>query len=209
MLLQTQAGQVVNQDGTYPNVRSGRFGDTIVSELNGRYYEQAFRGNVFFSATQAAITFAANGLTSSSAVGLVVYNPASSTKNLVPLQGEVLFTSLVTSGASDLVGVISPYSAAVPSYTGTLSAYSAKGGAVGGSVATVATTLTFAANPILWKALFSVYLTTTVTGSPSLVSGVFDLGGSVLIPPGQGLGLISNIASTGLVSITWAEIQAS
>ena len=61
MLIQGQVGPSSTQSsspGTNPAVRQGQLGDVIVTELHGRYYEQAYRGNLFTLSvsTAAAIT---------------------------------------------------------------------------------------------------------------------------------------------------------
>jgi hypothetical protein len=181
----------------------------IVSELNARYYEQVYRGNVFFASHQAAGTFSANAITSTSAVGLIVYNPPSSIKNLVPTQVEISMTSYVTtSTAVNLAAVVSPYSAVAPTVGGALSVYSAKGAiSTGGSVATAQTSCTFATAPVVWKQLFSAIVTTTIASAiPTTNDAQYDFGGSLIIPPGQGVAIVANNASTGWVSLTWLEI---
>src|SRR5258705_269381 len=51
MQIQTLVGQpAANADGAAPQVRAGRLGDLIHSQLHGRYYEQTSRGNVFSAA---------------------------------------------------------------------------------------------------------------------------------------------------------------
>ena len=50
MLIQGQVGPASPQSvqpGTPTAVRQGQLGDVVVSELHGRYYEQAYRQNIF------------------------------------------------------------------------------------------------------------------------------------------------------------------
>lgn len=44
-----QVGPSLAADGAVIPVRSGKLGDTIVSGLNGMYFEQAYRGNLFYA----------------------------------------------------------------------------------------------------------------------------------------------------------------
>jgi hypothetical protein len=181
----------------------------MVSELEPRYYEQVYRGNVFFAASQASTTFSANGLTSSSAVGLCIYNPPSNTKNLIPIQVEVLLNLLVTSSTNvQVVGVVSSaFSSAVPTSAGGLTVYSAAGVGRFASAAIAAQSLTFAANPVIWKNFYSAFCTTTIAATtPTPSVAVYDVGGSIIIPPGTGMALVGNNASNAFASVTWMEL---
>lgn len=68
-------------DGTVAKARAGRQGDQIISELHGRYYEQTYRNNMFFAATQALVTTTVGLATTYT--GLVLSNPVTSPVNLV------------------------------------------------------------------------------------------------------------------------------
>ena len=46
---QGQVGPVSLQDGVNAPIRQGRTAEVVVPELNGRYYEQAVRGNMFMA----------------------------------------------------------------------------------------------------------------------------------------------------------------
>jgi hypothetical protein len=190
-------------------VRQGKFGELDVSELQPRYYEQAYRGNVFFAANQAAATFAANGLTTVSCVGLCVYNPPNSPKNIVPLQFEVLVTNVVTNtpDVQILANVSSAFSNAVPVSATAITPQSTLGPGKATSIAICAQSLTFAANTVIWKGLFNAYVTTTVaTAIPTENYSFLEVGGSLIIPPGTGMAMICSNASTGILSATWMEI---
>lgn len=80
------AGPTSNADGTQSNLRSGRQGDLIVSQLHGRYYENVSRGNVFalnLSVTSSTIS-AGNILAAAAAAStqFAIWNPATSGVNL-------------------------------------------------------------------------------------------------------------------------------
>jgi hypothetical protein len=209
------AGQV-GPAGTLPNgtvgqaYQQGRQAEEIVSELAPRYYTNAYQGNCFFAAHQAAITFAANGLTTSSAVGMCVYNPPTNGVNLVPMQCEVIMTSYVTSSTDvQVVAVVSSaFSATNPTTNTAITVYSAKGAGKFTSSALCAQSITFAANTVVWKQVYGAFVTTTVAAAipTQSSSGILDIGGSLVIPPGFGMAFIANNASTGLVSVSWAEI---
>lgn len=58
--------------------RIGQQGDLIVSELHGRYYEQAVRRNMFFALSKARAT----SIGATAQIGLIIYNPSDSGVNL-------------------------------------------------------------------------------------------------------------------------------
>ena len=52
-LIEGQVGPQTAFDGMETPPRLGKSAEQIVTELHGRYYEQVYRGNVFFAAAQA------------------------------------------------------------------------------------------------------------------------------------------------------------
>ena len=84
------------------DTRLGQQGDLIVSELHGRYYEQAVRKNVFFSLSVARAT----SLVTTAMIGNIVYNPPDSGVNLSLLkwQSQVIVTSATLTGVGLAVG---------------------------------------------------------------------------------------------------------
>ena len=60
MIIQGQVGPLATSAslaaGTQPNLRQGNMGDMIVSELHGRYYENAYRRNQFWAANPTGDT---------------------------------------------------------------------------------------------------------------------------------------------------------
>src|SRR6266404_852126 len=83
-----QVGPQVAADGSTPIVRFGRSAEVIVQELHGRFYEQAFRGNLYSIACQPVTALASTTilLTSSAQPIVGVWNPLSSPVNLAILQ---------------------------------------------------------------------------------------------------------------------------
>src|SRR5450755_1849865 len=84
MLIQTSVGQsttVSLPPGTNPTLRSGQLADPILSELHGRYYEQAYRQNLFWAANTATQTLSV--ALNTTYTGICISNPAGNTKNVV------------------------------------------------------------------------------------------------------------------------------
>lgn len=83
-------------DGARVLGRAGRSGDLIVSELHGRYYEQALRGNIFTSYVATVATSAPATAT----IGNMVWNPPGSGVYLSILKwtSQIVATSASTTG---------------------------------------------------------------------------------------------------------------
>ena len=107
MLIQGQvgpSGPQSTQPGTTPAVRLGQLNDVIVSELHGRFYEQAYRGAFFsFGMTLTALVSAnatATGVTATAQPVLGLWNPLNSTVNCVMTQAQLnCVANNLTSGA--------------------------------------------------------------------------------------------------------------
>lgn len=86
-------GQIITADGAKPVARGGRLGDTIVSELHGRFYEQTFRQNIFSLTLTATTTGVAAGNINAAAAAastqFALWNPPSSKVNVVLLKAYV------------------------------------------------------------------------------------------------------------------------
>lgn len=193
-------GQIGNlaktADGLGPIVRQGNQGELMVSELHGRYYEQALRGNMYRVANQAAVTTTAGLATTFT--GLAISNPAGSGVNAVLS----LFTvGQVAVGAAGAVGIMSGSGAAAGSLVPKNAIVSGTTGKVTASAgATIAT-------PVLDMVVGSLgSLATTGYGlQPGLA---VDLGGSIIIPPGFYAASYTTIVTTTslIFGFMWEEV---
>lgn len=83
--MQGTVGVQNNPDSSNPvTQRFGKGGDALASELQARYYEQTYRGNVFSVASQAVATTTVGLATTYT--GLVIANPVGSGVNLALLK---------------------------------------------------------------------------------------------------------------------------
>ena len=216
--------------GTNPGIRQGQLGDVIVSELHGRFYEQAYRGNFFRTGTTTVVAgAAANGTatggsaTLATAAGaqpmLGVWNPLSSTVNLVITQATLAaFYNTVTTPVpfGTLVWYVSLSNAVITtgllpfnSRTLTQTGSQAKGFA-GATALTGLTNIFTAMEASDFQAGGSVTYGTianTALASPLVATQNFD--GQLIIPPGAILALY-NTAATTTFSYTgrllWEEV---
>lgn len=87
--------QIISSGVTTQPLRQGKLADVIVSELNGRYYEQAYNGRLYaaYSAARAL------SLPATAMIGLQLWN-GSTNRNLVLLKtgGFIAVTSATTTG---------------------------------------------------------------------------------------------------------------
>lgn len=199
MQFQTQVGPQTASDGAFPIARSGKLGDVVVSELNGRYYENTYRKNCFFGANTAVQALSVNSTTYT---GLALANPAASTVNLVLLE----VTAAVASATTGVTEIVLGYAPTVALTTGSSSGPNGKSTLVGGatvSAGLIGASATLGAAPTICRALAGFTATTVVSG----LAIKDDVGGALIIPPGQ---LVCIEAVTTAISViasfTWAEI---
>jgi len=201
--------------------RSGQFGDLIVSPLHPRYYETAYRDNMFFGGHTALAALSANtiSLTATTTPILGLWNPSSNTKNLVLTYASLnVVANNLTSGAGPGVfvwatslnnGAISTGS--TPFNCKSLLASGSNGRFFAGSTAVTGLTNNLV---IVRGAAFPSPggLTYTTLASTSLLPsyyGVENFEGSLFVPPGGVLALLNTTSSTvfsAVGSLTWEEV---
>lgn len=216
-----QVGPALAADNTYPPMRLGRSGEPIVSELHGRFYEQTFRGNVFFVGTTGIVALSANTitLTATSTPILGIWNPSTSAVNAVVLQASlstVINTVTTPVGSGAYVWAGSTGNAAIS--TG-LTPWNAKTLAQSGSSvkgfagATALTGLTN--NTVIMAAADFPSITALTYGTIANTNVIYSNGavqnfdGNMIVPPGGVLALL-NTTSTTTVSVVarllWEEV---
>lgn len=222
MIVQGQVGPASYADGTQPGAgfRQGKQGEAIISELHGRFYEQAYRGNLF-SIGSGATALSANTitLTATSTPIVGVWNPSTSTVNLVILQvaAQVYINTLTTPvGSGPLVLASSIGNAAIttgsaPFNRKTMSSIGSQAKGFPGGVALTGLTtslVVFDAADIANTTIITHGTVTAVTGQAS-VGGVHNFDGSLIVPPGGVLALY-NTTSTTTCSVAarmlWEEV---
>jgi hypothetical protein len=204
-ILQGQVGVQNAAEGSNPiTARMGRQGDVIASELHGRYYEQAYRNNVFVGSNGATPSVTTVAL-ATTYTGLALINPAASAVNLVLLK--VGYSFLVVFPAVATVGLMGGYS---PLGTTTFSAAATDGlnAKLNGarSVGRAALSATLVGTPQLLQ-VFGSGLTGAATTVP-MIQQVVDMEGSVVIPPGGYVAIYtSTVSGAGALaaSFMWEE----
>jgi hypothetical protein len=218
MLIQGQVGPSSAQSvqpGTPAVVRQGQLGDVIVSELHGRYYEQAYRRNMFSIAANTNTTGTALSVGSPVAgtawYGISIYNPPGSPVNLVVNKVSVLPTvASATTYAAFAVGTGT--SPTAPSGTTAVTPRNNyyTGAAPVGQVYTAATYGVAAGGAAISATpqyLLGFNSQLTATSWQNQGAQYFDLEGSIVVPPTGFvyLHILAGSTTTAATPINWAS----
>lgn len=208
MLVQNQVGPLSSTSsiasGTQSVQRAGNMGDTIVSELHGRYYEAAYRRALFSTANSAAVATVALGTTAYT--GLSLANPIGSTVNLVLLKASYALS--VAAPSAGYLGLETGYNSGtnVTHTAATVVANNFIGvGASGTGLADSSSTLPTAPTNRIMLCNTSTIATTAYNGS---APQVIDLEGSIILPPGAYVAFYTFATNTAAwwFSFFWEEV---
>lgn len=201
--LQTGVQQV--SDGSNPIARAGKGGDLIVSELNGRYYENSYRGNTFSSGVTGSGV--APGTALSTTAPFALYNPAGSGKNLVILRSSAGYIS-GTIGAGTVFYCANTVVGAAPT---TGSALTVVNNLIGSGTAAVGkpfVTATLPVAPTILRPFFSLTAILASTAvNPYQVED--EIAGEFIVAPGATFSIeaVAAAGTTPLLTygISWVE----
>jgi hypothetical protein len=196
--------------------RGGQMSDLIVSELQGRFYENNYQGNLFSGSTGTVNALAAATITTVSGTTPILgaWNPTTSTVNLVMLQA-VLHIHNIATAAVDPAAFVWAVSLGNGALTGGNSPFNRKTLASSGSQAKDMSFVGLAGltNNLVVKftsafGAFELAPAAGVVGMP-VVGQYENFDGSLIVPPGGVLALL-NTTSTTTVSVAgtllWAEV---
>lgn len=224
MQIQSQVGPQNNGPGlSAQNLRSGRQGDLVVSELHGRFYEQVYNGNVY-SAGSGVTALSGNTitLTNSTTPIVGVWNPSTSTVNLVILQASIqafinTLTTPVGAGAfvwASSIGNTAISTGAAPFNRKTLASVGSQAKAFNGGVALTGLTnnLVIFDGADVTSPTGQTYGTIGAPTTGTTLSGfggihLFD--GSLMVPPGGVLALLNTTSTTTMSAVSrllWEEV---
>lgn len=172
-------------------------GGLLVSEQHGRYYNQVYRGNTFNVANQAAVTTSTT--LNTTFTGLAIANPAGSGVNLEILQFMVAQFAV---GAAAVISIAGGTGVAA----GSLVPKNCLVGNTQASKATASAGATITAPVLLRPVGMSGSLATTGYGLNQGI--VYDLGGSLVVPPGSFICTDTSIATTTALvfGFMWQEV---
>jgi hypothetical protein len=204
MLSEIRTGSITTTDGAVNPARSDKTGALVVTDAHGRYTEAVLRGNIFIASNSATQALSTNSTT---ATGLILTNPAGSTKNLALLRISVALASL-PAGQSTLIltGNTNPIATAV-THTTPLTIQSAllgsqnKSSGLADSAATIPNATIIRVIPAGTAATVA-----SSTAFPPMID--IDLGGEIILTPGTCISLQAlTTAITVVASISWEEIS--
>lgn len=196
----------------------GKSGELLVSEINGQYYNQNYRGNVFIASN--IFSGGAFPIYTTTAPVFFLWNPAGSGKNLVPIRFRAQYCTgttvvfspmwlyLQNAGGGNINSVVT---ANVPIVSPSLASASLNNANLANGVKnvglfSVAPTIVTTSSFFLRNMGFSVgpVITTSVEIAPI----IDDFNGEVIVPPGQAIYPAANVASVGLFnqSLSWYEV---
>jgi hypothetical protein len=212
MRIEGLIGPATLGDGSVASPRMSKSGEAIVSELHGKYYEQAYRGNLFWATMTAGVILPAAGATAANVMTLA--NPAGSGKNLSLIGFDMVFTVINVTPATGLYGLYVNTNTVAAAVTGT--AITPIPGLVGSNTLPVAkpfSTSTLPAAPTLlkpfgYKETGGLVTAVPITGLPSFH---IDFDGTVLLTPGSAitpqLGTADATNASVVCSFVWEEVS--
>jgi hypothetical protein len=183
--------------------RGGKQGETMVSELHGRYYEQAYRGNLVQGAVAAQVTTVGLAATYT---GLILSNPIGSNVNLAVNKCGFAFT--VAFGAVAAIGLMAGYNGSTNvTHTTPVTPRNLffNNSSIGKGLLDSSAVMPTA--PTLYTVFGSA--TTATAAVPPLPSGYYDLEGSLVVPAGGYVAFYTSSASGaagGYFSFQWEEV---
>jgi len=192
---QLQVGPGIAADGGIIPNRAGRLGDTIMSELNGRYYEQASRGRLFLA--NAIVTAPVIFSTAAGTGGPLIWNPPTSGVNVSVLAITCGITVVSTVAAAlGLTGNTGQTSA-----PGSTTAIDGRSSALIGGQASVSTPYRVGTPTNAGGFFFPLlHLHTGALTVDTAGFGWIDVGGAVVCPPGGWVSVAASATATTTVA---------
>jgi hypothetical protein len=207
--LNSRVGPIYATDGpAQVDARQGSHAEGIVQQSGGKYKEATKRGNVYSAMT--AVTGVAPGTALGTTAAFCLYNPSTSTKNLIVQKlGMGVISGTLGGGEVNITSDSIAAGAAIP--TGT--AITPRNRNTASANASVATPLTTATVTTTAAKMIGVLcsLTEQVVATTAVNNEIIekDIDGEIVIPPGSYICLHATAAagSTPLVvfTATWEE----
>lgn len=206
-----QVGELGLSDTQQATLRLDKRRQLVTVGGGGNYQEAAYRKRMYSGANQGpGGTTTTVGL-AATYTGLAICNPIASTVNLVI--NDVGYTVTAAPTAASIIGVMAGYAVTdVSAGTALVSRnnfWNTTTGLVDGQAITKSATV-FPNAPFLVKVLGQVAITgaTAQAAVPPTIQSVFDLNGSIVLPPGGYVALYTSTVVAVIASFSWSEIPA-
>lgn len=196
-------GPVTASDGAAPAFRQGRSGEAVVSDLNGRYYEHAVRGNLFMA--HAIVTAPVIYTTAAGTGGPLLWN-GTSNKNAVILAVGIGITVVTTVAAAiGLTGNTGQTSA-----PGSTTAIDSRTSGLIGGAASACTPYRIGTPTNAGGFFFPLsHLHTGALTVDNVGMGWIDIGGAIVVPPNAWVSIAASATASTTVAqfgLMWAEV---
>lgn len=219
--IQVNQGQTGKSVGSNIVAGSGEFSEVLVTELQPRYYEWNYRGNMFsIGSTSTALSANTITLTATTTPIVGVYNPSTSTVNLVILQAALQVAAQAASStaqgafvwASSVGNTAMSGSGSAPFNRKTLTSTGSQ--ARGFTAAAALTNLTnnlviFEGSDLAGGLAITTASVAATTAVPTIAyTQFFD--GQLIVPPGGVLALLNTISTTNISvasRLLWIEVS--
>ena len=204
MINELRVGPLSQGDGSQLISRSGKTGEQIVGDAHPRYYEPTSRNGIYHGAIVGQVTTVG---TATTYTGLVLSNPVNSPVNLVITKVGISF--IVAFAAGSAVGLMTGYNIATNvTHTTPVTPRSNKFNGSGGGWGLLDSSATLPTTPTV-NCILGAGLTGAITTTPYIETGLVDLEGSIILPPGAYCAVYTSTASgaaAGAFSFQWEEV---
>lgn len=202
MLNEQRTGPISSLDGAVNPARSDMQGAGVMTSAHGKYNEAVSRGKCFLAANQAAVTTTAAGGLGLANTGCCVSNPPGSEHNLSILKAGWVWS--VAPAAVSSVHLAGGYvvTGGVTAHTTPLVVYNLKIGAPAVSVAFADAAATIV-GPVYLHPLIGGFTLGALFAQPAALQ---DFGGSIIVPPGGYVCIVTLTTGDGFGAIAWEEI---
>jgi hypothetical protein len=211
MLNVLNQGQINKSPGVNLVASSGEYAETLTTQLQPRYYQNAYRGQTFLTAiSNAAVTAYSGAAAGTPLLGL--WNPSYNVKNLVLLQAAA---SVYTAAATTAVTVaFRLYGGPTAAITGTLvapvNALTLIGVAGQGSIALASSNAANTGSSALtYICTIGSYYWASALEAQKTDPIIYDCAGAIVIPPGSMIALGGSVVPTTATFnafLIWAEV---
>lgn len=207
MLAEVRTGIVQAQDGAVNPARADRFGDIVTQDAVGKFYEIARQGRIFVAAMQAGASLG-TALTAT-AVTVTLYNPSGSGVNLSLIQCAIAVTTeaTVAAGAKTVLVYAANVNTAAAAPTAT-TALTVRGALLGGPAGQgqAYSAATLPAVPVIVR-VHPLGLNNQTAAGDAMLAMTDNVEGALSLAPNTAV-TIQGIAtaSSGIISVVWAEI---
>lgn len=200
MKAEGKVGTIAAASGSLHKIRTGADGSLIVKEGAARYVEAAIEGRLFSVANQAAVVTTA--ALNTNWQGLGIANPTGSGKNIIILE---FGWALSVVGPAD--GIVGLATAASTTFGQALTPMPAMNG-TGTSIAYCDDDVDPTGTQVLERICGTIGTgaTTTEIGVPK---SIYDVGGSIILPPGRAVLTYTTQACTAAIVFyfLWEEVD--